>query len=47
MLSQNLDLNIFFSLQYGNFPSIGHLSLILTSSEVLATYPRTEVYTAF
>ena len=32
-----------FSLQYGKFPSIVHLSLILQSSEVLPKYGKTQV----
>ena len=47
MLSLHLDLKIIFSIQYGKFPSLVHLSLILKSSEVLAKYRKTQVYTPF
>ena len=43
VLSLHLDLNITFSLQYGNSLSMVRLSLVLKSSEILPKYGQTKV----
>ena len=43
VLSLHLDLNITFSLQYGNSLSMVRLSLVLKSSEILPKHGQTKV----